>query len=567
MERTLDETKASLIANINKRVTDKVIEKQNGDTLIRFINTAQTIDDANFIYTVGTKYKSTGFHFDFRKDKIDNDTIYYFQKNKELSFQPTNKNGLTHKLIIGDNYKALLNLLIEYRSKIDVIYIDPPYGVNSMGDFAKTNYENNISRDNLLSMLQTRLLLARELLSDTGVIFCSIDDKNQAYIKCLFDDIFGEQNFVATYLWKKTDTPPSLSKKVRKKYEYILCYTKTHDSTYSFSQGKIDGGDVPLLNKGNSIKEIEFPVNSVHFKIADGMYYNDENMKIKLLTPVQVVNGINKNAFKALGEWKWNQDFLNNEVKNGTYFLVKTKQFSIRFQRNYNDLASKTPQNNIDSEVDVGTNEDGDKEVKSIFNKKVFDNPKPVSLLKFLINMTNKSDDIVILDFFAGSGTTGQAVMELNKEDDGQRQFILVQLDEKLNIKPETNSKQEIIQNAIEVLSQQNLPLNIASLTNERLRRVMTGKTNDGSADFKWLKDNTPYGDGLDVYNIASVSAMANQPGQMPFEVIDETLYGKEKLNINDKIDWVCSKFEMTNKKVESDKDWEARVRGQKDVK
>lgn len=95
------------------------------------------------------------------------------------------------KLIIGDNYQALQNLLIQYRGKIDVIYIDPPYGKDSMGEFAKTNYNNAITRDNLLSMLYPRLVLARQLLSDGGVIFCSIDDKNQAYVKCLFDEIFG----------------------------------------------------------------------------------------------------------------------------------------------------------------------------------------------------------------------------------------------------------------------------------------------------------------------------------------------------------------------------------------
>jgi adenine-specific DNA-methyltransferase len=99
-----------------------------------------------------------------------------------------------------NNYQALKNLLITHRNKIDVIYIDPPYGCNDMGEFAQTNYVNNITRDNLLSMLEPRLRLARDLLNDSGVIFCSIDDKNQAYIKCLFDDVFGENNFIANLI-------------------------------------------------------------------------------------------------------------------------------------------------------------------------------------------------------------------------------------------------------------------------------------------------------------------------------------------------------------------------------
>ncbi|GAD19653.1 DNA methyltransferase [Helicobacter fennelliae] len=112
-----------------------------------------------------------------------------------MSFE-NDKNAITHKLIIGDNYPALLNLLITYREKIKMIYIDPPYGKDDLGEFAKTNYENAITRDNLLSMLKPRLEIAKMLLKDDGVLFCSIDDRNQAYVKCLFDDIFGERNFI-----------------------------------------------------------------------------------------------------------------------------------------------------------------------------------------------------------------------------------------------------------------------------------------------------------------------------------------------------------------------------------
>ncbi|WP_307983821.1 DNA methyltransferase [uncultured Helicobacter sp.] len=112
-----------------------------------------------------------------------------------MSFE-NDKNAITHKLIIGDNYPALLNLLITYREKIKMIYIDPPYGKDDLGEFAKTNYENAITRDNLLSMLKPRLQIAKMLLKDDGVLFCSIDDRNQAYVKCLFDDIFGERNFI-----------------------------------------------------------------------------------------------------------------------------------------------------------------------------------------------------------------------------------------------------------------------------------------------------------------------------------------------------------------------------------
>lgn len=200
--------KDDLITEIDKRIADKIIEKTNADLLKKLITNTDTINEAIMIAELGTTYKRTGFHFDKRLEKMT-DTIKYFKKNNELSFVQ-DKNAQTHKLIIGDNYDALLNLLIEYRGKIDVIYIDPPYGKDSMGEFAQTNYNNAITRDNLLSMLYPRLVLARQLLSDNGVIFCSIDDKNQAYVKGLFDEVFEESNFLANFMWNKTATPPQL---------------------------------------------------------------------------------------------------------------------------------------------------------------------------------------------------------------------------------------------------------------------------------------------------------------------------------------------------------------------
>ncbi|MCR4733704.1 MAG: site-specific DNA-methyltransferase, partial [Treponema sp.] len=174
------DTKQSLIDEINKRVSDKILEKTNADLLIKLINNADSLDEAINIAALGTTYKRTGLHFDKRLEKMGND-IHYFKKNEELSFH-TDDSKPVNKLIIGDNYQALQNLLIQYKNSIDVIYIDPPYGKDSMGEFAKTNYANAITRDNLLSMLYPRLQLAKHLLTDDGVIFCSIDDKNQAYV-------------------------------------------------------------------------------------------------------------------------------------------------------------------------------------------------------------------------------------------------------------------------------------------------------------------------------------------------------------------------------------------------
>ena len=182
MNNNLSERKQNLLDEIEQRVNDKVLEPSNAELLKKLIIRADSDNEAVNIATLGTLYGRTGFHFQPRLENKD-DTIRYFKKNDNLSFK-TDDSGITHKLIIGDNYDALQNLLIQYRGQIDVIYIDPPYAKDSMGEFADTNYDNAITRDNLLSMLYNRLVFAKQLLTDDGVIFCSIDDRNQAYVKC-----------------------------------------------------------------------------------------------------------------------------------------------------------------------------------------------------------------------------------------------------------------------------------------------------------------------------------------------------------------------------------------------
>ena len=178
----LETIKKSLISEIERRINDKIIENTNAQLIIKLINSAESINEAIMIGELGTTYKRTGMHFDKRFEKLTN-TIKYLKKNEKLSFED-DKTNLKHELIIGDNYDALLNLLISYRNKIDVIYIDPPYGKDSMEEFADMNYDNNLTRDNLLSMLYPRLLLAKELLNkESGVIFCSIFSRNDYFRK------------------------------------------------------------------------------------------------------------------------------------------------------------------------------------------------------------------------------------------------------------------------------------------------------------------------------------------------------------------------------------------------
>jgi|GEM_PF-3221499 len=191
---------------------------------------------------------------------------------------------------------------------------------------------------------------------------------------------------------------------------------------------------------------------------------------------------------------------------------------------------TSVPSNLIDASVEVTTTEKASVELRKVFGEDMFEYPKPVDLISYLISFKNTTES-VILDFFAGSGTTGHAVLDLNKQDGGNRTFILCQLNEKTETTP----------NGIAY-----------DVTSKRLKRIMTGECYDGTKDFKWLEKNEPYGGNLDVYEIGEVSNFEWTEGKTPFDVIDETLYGKEKFaTVREKIEWVCGNFDKTQKYLE----------------
>ena len=375
----------------------------------------------------------------------------------------TEADAPNHILIEGDNLEALTALTYTHEGKIDMIYIDPPYNTGN-NDFVYNDKfvdkEDSYRHSKWLSFMAKRLRIAKQLLSDKGVIFISIDDNEQAQLKLLCDEVFLSQNFVGTYFWKRTSTPPALSYKIRRKLEFVLCYQNKDIPQRTFAQGYTDGGDVPLLNSGNPLGILEFPIGSVVFNIPDGVYNRKSSYKIELLESIIVENGKKINTFKAKGNFKWGQNNLNKEVSNGTYFLIKSHQFSPRFQKN--SKSTKVPSNIIDEDVYVGTNEDAQKEMDSLGIS--FSYAKPFSLISYLSQMPFWEDkNITILDFFAGSGTTLHATMELNK-DGGHRKCILV-----------TNNENNICE----------------EVTYERNKRVINGYTTPKGEEVLGLKNNT----------------------------------------------------------------------------
>lgn len=535
--------KQSLIEEINKRVQDKILEPTNAELLIKLINNAESSDEAINIAALGTTYKRTGLHFDKRLEKMT-DSIKYFKKNEKLSFR-TDDSKPVNKLIIGDNYQALQNLLIQYKGQIDVIYIDPPYGKDSMGEFAKTNYTNAITRDNLLSMLYPRLILAKQLLSDEGVIFCSIDDKNQAYVKCLFDEVFGEENFIANFIIKSNPRGSMSAEEIANLHEYLLCYTTNRIESnfvgldlsdemigeYKLEDNKGKYRLLGLRMRGGFWRRSERP--NLFFPI----YVNPKTNEISLEKTTEFTKEVLpvQPSTNEEGTWRWSKEKIqtNNEMLIGKEVKRNDTTIWDIFQKDYleRENGRKTKAKSIWDENEEN-NQNGTVEVKNILGSTaLFAFPKPKFLIQKCIQLvTSNSKPITILDFFAGSGTTGHAVLDLNKSDGGNRTFILCQINEKTEENP----------NGIAY-----------DVTSKRLKRIMTGECYDGTKDFPWLKDNEPYGGNLDVYEIESVANFENSPGKSPFDVIDETLYGKEKFTtVKEKIDWVCSNFEKTQKEL-----------------
>lgn len=379
-------------------------------------------------------------------------------KEKSIDFDNTK-----NIYIEGDNLEVLKILQESYLNKIKCIYIDPPYNTgndfiyndkfineNELEESGQIDEYNNRLISNQesngrfhsdwLSMIYSRVKLARNLLSEDGVIFISIDDNELANLKKICDEIFGENNFAAQFMWTKTSTPPSLSYKCRKTVEYVLAYQKNYNSNKFFGS-LLDGGDVPLINTGNPNKELLFPKNSTQITfIENGVIPKGTYDKVELLDDIKVENNRNINEFRMIGGFKWTQETLEEEIKKETYFLLKSNKMSVRFQRKSTEESFKTPNNNLNielnKEINIGTNETAVKELNEYGLGGIFDFPKPTSLIKYLIDMVSHYDkNITILDFFSGSGTTADAVLRLNSEDGGNRRFIMVQLPEKTSDK------------------------------------------------------------------------------------------------------------------------------------
>ena len=336
-------------------------------------------------------------------------------------------------LLEGDNLHSLHLLEKTHSGKIDVIYIDPPYNTGNK-DFIYNDKivdkTDGYSHSKWLSFMSKRLEIARNLLSDKGVIFISIDDNEQAQLKLLCDEIFGQQNFIAQMAWEKKKKPSFLNKNLGSKFEYILCYSKNRDYSIPFSVDLTEKGKkYPLNNAGNSAMTLTFPPNSVDFSMPDGIIEAQDmsagNIKTELKNDVYIKGGRNRNAFALYGEWRYSQSKLDEIIQNNEKLSISKVPFRPNHHKQGGEI-KKMHDLLTQNYYDVGTNEDASSELVKLVGNNIFSFPKPSKLISFLVKATTYNNkNCTILDFFAGSGTTGHAVAQLNREDGGNRKYIL----------------------------------------------------------------------------------------------------------------------------------------------
>lgn len=378
--------------------------------------------------------------------------------NKEKS---KNWDSTENLYIEGDNLEVLKLLQKSYASKVKVIYIDPPY--NTGNDFVyKDNYKENIQNyfeqteqvDNegnqfatntessgrfhtdWLNMMYPRLYLAKKLLREDGVIFISIDDNEQSRMKTICDEIFSERNFVGQFTWIRKKKGSFLNKRIRNISEYVLMYQKKSHNTQYFGEKAYSDKKQPIVKRTNAIKNLVFPAGIVYTTLSDGSYQSfevKETTKVSFNKDFEVKDGLVTTELDTTGRYVWTQDFLDEELAKGTEVYLSS-QFGFNVLRSDQKEKVKASSSLIDAKVNVGTNEDATEELAELFNTEIgqiFNYAKPVSLIKYLVNMITYNDkDAIILDFFAGTSTTAAAIMELNAEDNGNRKFIMVQLPE-----------------------------------------------------------------------------------------------------------------------------------------
>lgn len=465
--------------------------------------------------------------------------------------------------IEGDNLEVLKLLQASYYRKVKMIYIDPPYNTGNdfvyEDDFAdpmakykevtqqttKSNPETmGRYHTNWLNMMYPRLRLAANLLRDDGVIFISIDETELHNLKKICDEVFGEENFIADFVWHNKRGGGNDAKFVAVEHEYVVLYAKN-------------------VNELSELFVPYSPQYMLRYKEEDelGKFFWDtfKRKSGKQYYPITCPDGTVL-QYDELGNpisWLRSEPRFKEDLAKGEIRIVKIKDnWSVQFKQRLPE--GKKPRT-IFLEESIfekqGTTADGSAETLELFCKNVFDNPKPIGLIKHILSFNTEDDDIII-DFFAGSGTTAHAVMQLNSEDNQNRRFILVQLP--ALIEPD-NKNSKTAQTAYEFLVEQGMKNNLCEISKERIRRAGTKihEQNDSvDTGFKVFKldtsnlvkwDSTPTEDAEELTQRMALLKETIKPDRNDLDMVYETM-----LKLGIPLDYKVTEVEVNDKKAYS---------------
>ena len=437
----------------------------------------------------GTKKSEPGFPglkdgLDFKKSQPLQPTLFAESENPnnpENSDVPENLLNLinpgsdicpNHILIEGDNLHALTALSFTHEGMIDVIYIDPPYNTGNKDFKYNDSYvdrEDSYRHSKWLSFMHKRLRIAKHLLNDKGVIFISVDDNEHAQLKMLCDQIFTEDNFIDNIIWEKNYAPRNDSKYFSAAHDFIVVYKKGNWERKLEERGE----------KANAMYRYNDNDNRGLYRTGDVL--------VKTFNASSVFPVINPNTGKeywpAQGScWRYSKETFTRMIEENRIYWGKNGKGAPQTKRYLNEVKQGTVPQTIWKYSDVGHTQDGKNELKDFeLTNRTFETPKPSKLIKKIINY-NLNSSCKILDFFAGSGTTLHATMQLNAEDSGNRQCILV-----------TNNENKICE----------------EVTYERNRRVIQGYSNSKGDWVPGLTNNN-----LRYYKTGLVPSMRDEPNK-----------------------------------------------------
>lgn len=368
----------------------------------------------------------------------------------------------TRNLFIeGDNLDALKLLQETYLGKVKMIYLDPPY--NTGRDFIyKDNFAqsrkifeaesgqrdedggrlvanpetNGRFHSDWMTMMYPRLKLARNLLTEDGVMMISIDENEFANLRHLMDQIFGPGSLVGVFKWNKTSKAPTLSKTIRNKYEFVFCYQR---GELEYLRGPESYNEMaPLFNSGNSVSTLKFPVGSIDFHFGDGRVeagtYGTGDKSVIVHRNIEIVDGVNTEDVIISARFKWSQSTVDRRISDGQRLAFKTRKMTTMYYYLETGVGKFIAPSDLLSPDECGVlrNDEGYSDITSLFdNVAVFDYAKPSSLGQNLCKMIDDKEAIVV-DMFSGSGSTLQGVIAQNIEDGGRRRFIGLQIAEPL---------------------------------------------------------------------------------------------------------------------------------------